>query len=172
VDSASQSGGLISWNNVSSLTTSTTNKASKAGTTGTLINDTNTITAHTPEYMDDLDAGITFNALNVKFKAYSGGAGGAAYLYITEGGVKRSEFTFSDLDNTAFRTFAGNAAYWGLAGGEKQIITDLGNGNIKLKFWIDLPPSVAYSVGLEDFQVQLDYTLPDTTRAALLIPLA
>lgn len=173
VNYAAQSGGLISWNNLSSLTASTTNKASRSGTTGSLIHDTNTITAHTPEYMASLDAGVTFNALNVKFKAYNlSGTGGTAHLYITEGGLTRSTFSFTDLTNTAYRTYAGNAAYWGLAGDEKQIITDLGSGDIKLKFWMDLPPSVAYNVALEDFQVQLDYTLPDTTRAAILIPLA
>lgn len=173
VDSAAQSGGNISWSGVSTLTTSTTNKAFQRGTTGSFINDMNTITAHTPEYMDTLDAGITFNALNVRFKAYNAsGTGGTAYLYITESGTKRSEFTISDLSNTGTRTYAGNANYWGLLGIPKQIIDGLTDGSIKLHFWMDLPASVSYNVALEDFQVQLDYTLPDTKRSALLIPLA
>ena len=78
VNFASQSGGYISWFGLSSLTTSTTNKAYRSGTSVYFL--TNTIAAHTPEYMDTLLDGATMNAINVKFKAYNAaGTGETAF---------------------------------------------------------------------------------------------
>lgn len=165
---AGQSGSGITWNGVSTLAASTSGEAYKTGTTGTLSNDTYVINLHTPEFMAGLDAGITFDSLALKFKGYnSSGTGGTAYLYLTQNGIKRTEVSMTDLTNTAFRTYSGNASYWGLTGTEATIISELASGAIKAHYWIDLPPSVGYNVRLNSFQVQLEYTLPDTKRAAL-----
>lgn len=155
-----------SWT-ISNMTTSTTNNATVSTNTSTSNNKyTRTLQLSIPNFMSGLGTGAEFNSINVKFKAYVDKVFSTTYEFrVKQSGVTKDTIDVNSL-STAYQTYNSDTEGWNFSGTPQEILSDLAAGNIYFQFLgHNLSQTVNYTV--EDFQIQLDYSLNDMKRQAI-----
>lgn len=160
----SSSGSATAWV-LSGVTSSTTNSNYVDLTTA--YRKSKWLDLSIPDFMAAIGAGAEFISLNVKFKAYDDDTADGDYTFsVRQNGVQTFTTSVSGT-STSFKTYSGDKTYWGFTGTVQQIFADLADGDIKFRFYAQAGIS-PMRCDMEDFQIQLVYSAPDTRRASIL----